>query len=416
MPFPLFRLAVPMFHDGNPALAHALAGLSQPDYSGQGLFNLAVSLGRVCGAPSDARYPELRLPGGEAASEVWQHYQTVVFFLMDGLGDAFLSANRALAPNLWRDRVAQISSVFPSTTATAITTLMTCQPAAAHGLLGWFVRDETSGSIVAPLPMRERGSAFGPDEGVVRRLLRSAPMLAAAHRRTHLVTLKELTRGAYSDFYAAGARVHAYSRLEQLPQSVSQAAREDSGPCYVYAYTPLLDRTAHDFGVDSAASRAVLQQLDVAYAAIRSSVPEALVIVAADHGLIDNPVECQIDLAEHSDLLAMLRSPLSGERRAAYCHVKPEYVAEFGRLIEERFGDALLSLPAAQAFACGLFGPCVADAETYSRAGDWVLLARANWTIQDHVAGEKSHPMIGVHGGLSVDEMRVPLILGVPVT
>ncbi len=34
----------------------------------------------------------------------------------------------------------------------------------------------------------------------------------------------------------------------------------------------------------------------------------------------------------------------------------------------------------------------------------------SGWTIVDHVAGEHEHTMIGVHGGLSADEMRVPLI------
>ena len=398
------------------APAADLAGFSLPVYTGHGLFNLAVSLAHVCGVSISDEHAELCLPGGKPASEVWARYQQVVFFLVDGLGDSFLAANRAVAPNLWRDRIAQISSVFPSTTATAITTLMTAQPAAAHGLLGWYVRDEQSDSIVAPLPMRNRASASGPDPLVVQRLLRSAPMLGRALRKTHVVTLKDLTRGPYSSFHAAGARVHGYAALSDLPEAVTHALAECRDPSYVYAYTPLLDRTAHDFGIDSAASREVLQQVDAAYAEMRRRLPEALFIVAADHGFIDNPPECQISLTDHPDLLAMLRAPLSGERRAAYCHVKPEYVEAFGRLIDVRFGKVLLALPAARAFEAGLFGPGEVDAETRKRAGDWILIGRGNWTVQDQLEGEASHPMIGVHGGLSPEEMRVPLIVGQPVT
>ncbi len=127
-------------------------GIVLPDFRGAGLFNLAVSIARACGAAVAADYRDLVLPGGVAASQAWAHADTLIFFLIDGLGDSFLSRNRDIAPNLWRERVQSVTSVFPSTTATAITTLMTAQPAAMHGfLLGWFVRDEATDSIVAPL-------------------------------------------------------------------------------------------------------------------------------------------------------------------------------------------------------------------------------------------------------------------------
>ena len=32
------------------------------------------------------------------------------------------------------------------------------------------------------------------------------------------------------------------------------------------------------------------------------------------------------------------------------------------------------------------------------------------WTIKDQLSGEKQHRMLGVHGGVSGDEMVVPLI------
>lgn len=385
---------------------------SLPDYSGRGLFNLAVSLARVCGSPARTHYPELHLPDGRHASEAWAQHETLVFLLVDGLGDHFLTANRELAPNLWRDRVGQISSVFPSTTATAITTVMTGESATVHGMLGWFVRDEQSASIVAPLPMRLRGCRSVPEQAVIDRLLRTMPLMPAAQRQTHLVTLPELAQGPFSSFHAAGATVHAYRELDELPARIGQAATMGTGPRYIYAYTPLLDRTAHDCGIDSAASRDVLAQVDAAYAQIRAQLPQALIVVASDHGFIDNPPEHQIDLMAYPEIHSMLRGPLSGERRAAYCHVQPEFAESFGQAIEKHFGHALIALRATEALASGLFGPGTVDIETLARCGDWVLIARGDWTVRDSVAGEDAPPMIGVHGGLSADEMRVPLIIG----
>ncbi|GAB2903492.1 alkaline phosphatase family protein [Uliginosibacterium flavum] len=395
-----------------PSPLPQLCEASLPDYSGHGLFNLAVSLARVCGSPARTHYPELHLPDGRHASEVWAQYETVVFLLVDGLGDHFLTANRQLAPNLWRDRVGQLSSVFPSTTATAITTVMTGESATVHGMLGWFVRDELSETTVAPLPMRERGNRALLGQPVIDRLLRTLPMMQAAQRQTHLVTHPELAQGPFSSFHANGAKVHGYRELDELPGCIAQAASTGSGPRYVYAYTPLLDRTAHDFGIDSDESRSVLARIDAAYAQIRAQLPQALIVVAADHGFIDNPSAHQIDLMQHPDIHAMLRGPLSGERRAAYCHVYPQFADTFGAVIEARFGHALIALKAADALGSGLFGPGSVDIETLARCGDWILIARGDWTVRDSVAGEDAPPMIGVHGGLSADEMRVPLIIG----
>ena len=389
-------------------------GLVWPDYAGSGLFNLAVSLARACGADVPANYADLALTGGIAASGNWDTADTLVFFLIDGLGDAFLSRNREIAPALWRDRVQSLTSVFPSTTATAITTLMTAEPAAVHGLLGWYVRDEETGSVVAPLPMRHRGGVAVDDADLLARLLQTAPMLQTARRDSRFVTLPELANGPYSRHHRRSASVNAYETLDSLAWSVFRADREmtESGSQqkFIYAYSPLLDATGHDFGMESQQSRDVLARLDHAYAQMRHLLPEAQFVVSADHGFIDNPAEKQIVLSDHPDLYSMLRGPLTGERRVAYCHVKPECQTTFGLRVAERFGDCLHAMPAALAFDAGLFGPGE-GVNALQRGGDWLLIPRDDWTVLDNVAGEQGHDMRGVHGGLSAGEMDVPLIL-----
>ncbi len=51
------------------------------------------------------------------------------------------------------------------------------------------------------------------------------------------------------------------------------------------------------------------------------------------------------------------------------------------------------------------------DPRLRERVGTHVLLMEPGWTIVDHVEGETVHELIGVHGGLSADEMLVPLIV-----
>src|SRR4051812_115755 len=98
----------------------------QPDYSGGGLVNLMASIVEACGGR--APHPPLRdFALGEP--------RNVVLLVVDGLGDNYLMQHGgALAAKRRR----AITSVFPSTTASAITTTYTGATPLEHGLTGWF--------------------------------------------------------------------------------------------------------------------------------------------------------------------------------------------------------------------------------------------------------------------------------------
>ncbi|MGC3964512.1 MAG: alkaline phosphatase family protein [Rhodocyclaceae bacterium] len=397
-----------------PVLQSAVASGSivLPDYHGSGLFNLAVSVARVCGADTPSDYADLSLPNALRASDTWGRYDSVVLFLVDGLGDEFLSRHRDVAPNLWRDRATRLTSVFPSTTATAITTLMTAKPASQHGLLGWFVREHGSGRLVAPLPMRYRNDGAVDDPEIVRRVLSESPTFGRARRQTHIVTLPYLAGGPYSSHHTGAAAVHPYADLAALPQVVASVVAGSTAPHVIYCYTPLLDAMGHDHGTHSPQALSALAQVDAAYAGLQQALPDSLIVLTADHGFIDSPPERSIDLGAHPVLHAMLAAPLSGEGRCAYCHVKPGLVDAFGEAAEAALGRIMHIVPSAQLFDAGMFGP--GDSQSArQRAGDWALIGRDDWTVYDRLPGERRHAMLGVHGGLSPAEMFVPLVLSV---
>ena len=56
-------------------------------------------------------------------------------------------------------------------------------------------------------------------------------------------------------------------------------------------------------------------------------------------------------------------------------------------------------------FGGGNLHPNIAD-----RAGDFVLVMHGTYTIKDWVPGEPRHLHIGNHGGMSADEMYIPLV------
>src|SRR6185436_17335693 len=82
--------------------------------------------------------------------------RNIVLLIVDGLGDNYLQ-RRGAGSELARRRRASLTSVFPSTTASAITTSYTGRTPLEHGLTGWFTYFGEAGCVSAALPFRSRG-------------------------------------------------------------------------------------------------------------------------------------------------------------------------------------------------------------------------------------------------------------------
>src|SRR5687768_17866014 len=122
----------------------------RPDYAGGSLVNLIASVSGACGG--SRRHAPLKALSDEQLAAA----RHIVLVLIDGLGDNYLM-RRGAGGELARRRKAAITSVFPSTTASAITTSYTgCTPL-EHGLTGWFTYFGEAGCVAAGLPFRSRG-------------------------------------------------------------------------------------------------------------------------------------------------------------------------------------------------------------------------------------------------------------------
>ncbi len=107
----------------------------------------------------------------------------------------------------------------------------------------------------------------------------------------------------------------------------------------------------------------------------------------------------------------MLLRPLCGERRVAYCYVKPDRRADFEGYVRDHFAERAELHPSRELVDLGWFGPGEPHPSLASRIGDYTLVMKGNWTIKDWLPGEKRYRQIGVHGGTSAAEMLVPLVV-----
>lgn len=350
-----------------------------------------------------------------AASAGWQEAgRTRVFLLIDGLGDHFLQrfgANSVMAAH----RQGRITSVFPSTTSAAVTTTMTGLSPAQHGLTGWFIRDKRFGGLIAPLPLVRRGGDQLAALRLTQRLFPYRTLYQRLDCPSMVVTPREIAWSRFSKRHCRGARIVGYGRgLQGMVEAVVQGATQmrQAGGGYIHAYYPLFDTLSHEFGSTSPQAVEEFWRVDAAFAQLLERLKglDCEVVATADHGFTDASDERTVDMDEHPQLLAMLECPLWGERRAAFCAVKKGREAEFDAAAGKVFAGKAVVARSRDLVQAGLFGPGRVNPRLAERTGTHTLLMESGWIVVDSVPGEKRHSMIGVHGGLSPEEMWIPLI------
>jgi len=372
-----------------------------PSYDGGGFVNLMASLVEARGGVP--RHPPLVLL---PASEI-RNATNIVLLIVDGLGDRYLCA-RGAGGILARHRRAAISAVFPSTTASAITSAYTGATPLEHGLTGWYTYFSEAACVAAPLPFHRRGEKALLDIAPERIFLEKSIYDALA-MRSIVVSYRPIIDSIYNRHHCGRAERRAYDNLQGLIDETVNAVKSGPEKKFIYAYWPEFDTLAHRHGVASGEVRAHFAAVDAAFGELlaRLAGTDSVVVATADHGFMDSPAEESLELP--SALAPLLRFPLCGERRVAFCHVHDKDA--FIRLAADLFGDRAQVRPSRELADEGWFGPGRAHPRFAERIGDVALVMRGRYTVKDWVAGEPRHLHIGNHGGTSEDEMSIPLVV-----
>ena len=386
-----------------------MAGLQHtlPNYSGGGFLNLIASL--VAGRGGEPRHATLAaLPPAEIAAA-----RNVVFLIIDGLGDNFLLATGA-GGALLAARRGSMSAVFPSTTASAITTSYTGLSPLEHGLTGWFTYFGEADCVAAPLPFRMRGveTSLGARGLSASDLYRGDPYMDSLDARCIVASWNAILESDYNVHHCGGAERRAYAELEGLVDGIEAAVKSGRERKFIYAYWWKFDAVAHRYGAGSREARTHFGNVDAAFAQLleRLAGTDTTVVATADHGFMDSLPQEMLSLEDGPGLSALLRFPLCGEPRIAWCHVQPGREREFTERAAAWLGERADVRPSRELLDEGWLGPGMPHPRIAERVGDVAIVMRGRNTLKDRVAGEQRFLHIGNHGGTNADEMLIPLI------
>lgn len=384
--------------------------LLRPDPRLSSTVDLSRAMARVGGvtdvAPPGPGEARIRAALGEPAH--------LLFVLIDGLGLEQLDA--LPAGSFLRRRLAlELRTVFPSATASAITSLATGEWPARHGVPGWWTHLPERDLTLTALPFLERWSGrHGSELGLGLDVFPCRTLLGRYRRDTHVLQPAPIVDSIYSRWFRGPT---ASSGYQDLPDALARAlsrVRTAPAPSFTYLYFSSVDELSHAHGPRSPQVRALVAELDRRLEELaRGLPPGARLALSADHGLIEVP-EAEKDLLRPEDpLLELMRAPPAGEPRFPQLHVRAGQTDRFAALFGERFGARWALLRPEQLEELGLLGPDPLSAETRARVGDFVAVPEGRRVLlyrpgPDPTGTER---LIGYHGGLLPDEVRIPLIV-----
>lgn len=355
-----------------------------PDYQGACLSNVVPAL--LDGRPSSPPW----MPEAAVAA------RQVVLLALDGLGWDQLEERERLAPTLASMTGGAISTVAPSTTATALSSLaLGCAPG-EHGVVGYRinVRGDVLNVLRWQTPAGDARSVIPPNDFQARP--------AFLGRRPPVVTRAEFAGTGFTGAHLAGVRLAGYRVVSTLVTEVRNLLR--SGEPFVYAYYDGVDKVAHEYGLGDhydaellAADRLVADLLGVLPAG-------AALVVTSDHGQVhvgDAIVRIREEVMDHVELL-------SGEGRFRWLHARPGQAAALATVARECHADRAWVRTRDEVIADEWFGPKVSDAAA-ARFGDVVLAARDPVAFEDP-ADTGPYRLQSRHGSLTSAEMRIPLL------
>ena len=374
-------------HGGAVAEPGDAWSLCPPDYADACVTNLVPAL-LTPGERTPSWLPEAALDADR-----------IVLLVIDGLGWLQLEERRHLAPNLSALAGTAITTVAPSTTATALTSIATGLPPGEHGVVGYRIAVERDVLNVL------RWAVDGRDARE-----RIPPLQFQLHepfcgQRPPAVTRAEFSSTAFSEAHLEGVRFRGYRMPSTLCAEIQLTQRQNEP--FVYAYYDGIDKVAHEYGLGEHYD-AELAFVDRMVGDLLASLPRGTaLVITADHGQVDvgdNTIELAPEVMANCAMQ-------SGEARFRWLHARDGRVDELFEATQAHHSDTGWVLTVGQTIEQGWWGPKVTDAAR-SRLGDVALVAREPVAYLD-TADTGPFVLVGRHGSLTRAEMLVPVLVGI---
>jgi predicted AlkP superfamily pyrophosphatase or phosphodiesterase len=370
----------------------------------------------------------------EALAGLPQRHRKVVVILADGFGwrffERFADGYGALRRFCDHGTATKFTSQFPSTTAAHITCLHTGLEVGQSGVYEWQYYEPQLDAIIIPLLFsfagtkdREQLRAAGVDPARILPEQTLYQKLAQAGIASTVYQHKEYTPSTYSDYLFRGATTAGYHTLPEALINLRTALIRSVGPAYFVLYFDRIDALAHGYGPASPQVEAEIDAFLVTLERLFLSQiggGDTLVLLTADHGEVEidpagtiylntDPAFRGIERFLRTDRRGRPLVP-AGAARDFFLYVAEEMLDEAQDFLARGLAGRAAVYRTADLIAAGFFGAQPPVEPFLSRAGNLVILPYRGESVWWYERGRFEQSFYGHHGGLTREEMEIPVL------
>lgn len=331
-----------------------------------------------------------------------------ILILSDGTGSNIiekLPENNILKKN----KIENMTTVFPSTTGCVLTSLVTAEYPSKHGIWGWYNYFRNKNINYYPLLFSERNSEkslldFGisPEEIFI-----SKSQLKQLNCETNVLFPNYINDSVYSKFVLNDENRHGYENFDDIVEYMKDICLKNE-TTYTYLYLPDIDNIEHDYGIDSKKVFDKLIEISDMVEKL-SKINDLTIVFTADHGQINVHNDVIMDFNKYNKYF--YSEPTIDFGTASY-YVKNEFRDEFIREFNKDFRNKMHLFNTDEFIKRNLFGLDKLNDYSKSGLGEFVSLCKKDYCfINSTDAKEYYQKTLGNHSGLTKDEMIIPLIV-----
>ena len=369
-------------------------------------------------------------------SDSQQKYDKVVFFLIDAFGWRFLEEFGDRYPFLQHfikhGKVSKLTSQFPSTTTAHVTTLFTNQVVGQHGVFEWQYYEPKLDEMIVPLmysfsgeeqPELLRGVDIDPGEILPNSTFFET--LQAQGVTPWIFQDNAYLRSTYSAMMTRGAKASGYKTLAEVLVNLRLRMSKTPSPAAFFLYIDTLDATLHRYGPGSPQAEAEVDAMFTTmertfWQKIDGGFENTLFMITADHGQMEVDPKTTLYLnqtPQFPKIRKLLKKNRRGEvltpggsARDMFLYVQEPMLGEAKSLVASAVQGRADVYTIDELIGEGLFGPEPLSPAFLSRVGNLVILPRKYETVWWYEKDRFEQKFRGHHGGLSPEEMEIPLL------
>ena len=392
----------------------------RPDYNGYGLSNLVSNVLKCFGYKGISHRP---VPD-ERLDDCLEDVENLILLLVDGL--SYYQTEKAVDKYLkgFNPLVIPLTSTFPSTTTTALTTLNTGLTPQEHAVIGYTMYLKEIGVVLsltnfAPSAAPESNSLVqaGLDPASFLKL-ETIQMKVKRSGVTPIIMTGRLYRESpFTTMFSSDAEIETYVGTSDLSIRLRKMVQQSKNPMFIFSYWDGFDISAHIYGPQSEEPEA---ELEAFFSSLKQNLIDKMqnkpakktaLLILSDHGQVALSADEVLMVSEHPALMNALHIPPTGDSRAACLYLKPNKKDELLDYIEKHLAKMFVAYDTRTLLKEGIFGLGEVNPNLLDRTGDLMLLPKSSGAVAySYRPRQRGFELKGAHGGLHPREMLAPLV------